>query len=318
MRLEELIPLNNARVTPNDVRNRLLQRLIETEAIRVRRDPQDLPFWYTSGRPGPFYINVENLVGPSVGDILNRITALLATDVDRAAKATAIWAIISDELERDTRYQEAMTLLTDFYRTLETKIPTVISGGERRDWFFSLPLARALKLPHLFLFKDGGQQLVDADGRPLADLRKGTRVLHVSDIVNTSASYFRYWLPTLRALGAVCDETLTVAVRAAEGVNRLEDAGVRVLTPVQFDATVVREAFQLGLITSFARDEIVLYFDSPEQWTRQLLHETGASILNHFAALDDLKRKRACDFITEDPFKLAEEFSEFFQPTRCR
>ncbi len=310
--------MNTARVTPNDVRNRLLQRLIESEAIRVRKDSLDLPFWYTSGRPGPFYINVENLVGPSVGDLLTRITALLATDVDRAAKATAIWSIIDGELERDTRYQEAMALLTDFYGALEASSPAVVSGGERRDWFFSIPLARALKLPHLFLFKDGGQQLVDEKGRPLEDMPTGTRVLHVSDIVNTAASYFRCWLPTLRRLEAVCDETLTVAVRATEGANKLEDAGVRILTPIQFDATVVREAAQLGLITEFTRDEIALYFDSPEQWTRQLLRESGAIILRHFAALDDLKRKRACAFITEDPFKLAAEFPDFFQPARCR
>ncbi|MHB1627835.1 MAG: hypothetical protein ACYCVB_05575 [Bacilli bacterium] len=310
--------MNTARVTPNDVRNRLLQRLIESEAIRVRKDPLDLPFWYTSGRPGPFYINVENLVGPSVGDLLARITALLATDDDRAAKTAAIWSIIDGELERYARYQEAMALLTDFYGALEANSPTVVSGGERRDWFFSIPLARALKLPHLFLFKDGGQQLVDADGRPVEGLRGGTRVLHVSDIVNTAASYFRCWLPTLRRLGAVCDETLTVAVRATEGANKLEDAGVRILTPIQFDATVVREAAQLGLIPEFTRDEIALYFDSPEQWTRQLLRESGAIILRRFAALDDLKRKRACAFITEDPFKLAAEFPDFFQPARFR
>lgn len=309
--------MNTARVTPNDVRNHLLQRLIETEAIRVRKDPLGLPFWYTSGRPGPFYINVENLVGPSVGELLNRITALLATAVDRTVKVAAIWAIISDELERDTRYQEAMTLLTDFYRTLDANSPTVISGGERRDWFFSIPLARALRLPHLFLFKDGGHQLVDADGRPRKDMHSGTRVLHVSDVVNTAASYFRYWLPTLRRLEAVCAETLTVAVRAAEGINRLEEAAVRVLTPVQFDATVVQEATQLGLIPEFTRDEILLYFDSPQQWTRQLLQESGASILDHFAELDELKRKRMCAFITEDPFKLAAEFPAFFQPARC-
>lgn len=310
--------MNNARATPTDVRNRLLQRLIETEAIRVRRDPQDLPFWYTSGRPGPFYINVENLVGPSVGDILNRITAMLTTDVDGTARSAAIWSTINSEVERDTRYQEVMTLLTDFYRTLDINIPTVISGGERRDWFFSIPLARALKLPHLFLFKDGGQHLVDADGRPGGDMRRGTRVLHVSDIVNTSASYFRYWLPTLHRLEAVCDETLTVAVRATEGVNKLEDAGVRVLTPVHFEATVLRQAAQLGLISEFSRDEILLYFDSPKQWTRQLLHESGAIILDHFPTLDDLKRKRACAFIKEDPFKLAAEFPDFFQSPRCR
>ena len=121
-----------------DVQLFIIKRLIQTGGLLVRNGYNDLPFWYTSGRPGPFYVNTQN------------------NDID------------------------------------------VISGGERRDWFFSIPVSIELELPHIFLFKNGLATQCNPDGSIEKTLNiKRKRVLHVSDIINLASSYFKSWLPIL-------------------------------------------------------------------------------------------------------------------------
>ena len=45
--------------------NPIVSWLFETDAVRVC--PEGQPFWYTSGKLGPFYINTQFLYGSEAG-----------------------------------------------------------------------------------------------------------------------------------------------------------------------------------------------------------------------------------------------------------
>jgi len=259
-------------------REGLLERLIRTQGIVVRQSEREEPFWYTSGRPGPFYVQTENIAGnPASGEILRRITETLAAEKTGDDKLQQIWHLVMNAVGRDPEYKKSIDLLTDYLLASGVEKPDVISGGERRDWFFSIPLAAALGVPHAFLLKSGGVWHSNEFGEPVFNTLAGKRVLHVADIINLGSSYTRHWLPTLNRLEAAITHTLSVAVRGQEGVRNLAEAGVDVITPVIVDAGLFEELYRLGLIPNFAREEIGQYFASSQAWTEELLRQSGAT-----------------------------------------
>ena len=56
-------------------KDKLVEMLYQTEAFKVA--PADKPFWYTSGKLGPFYINTHYLYGSgkAAEDLLAKIDA---------------------------------------------------------------------------------------------------------------------------------------------------------------------------------------------------------------------------------------------------
>lgn len=302
-----------------NLQQRLLERLIRTEAIQVRTAAEDAPFWYTSGRPGPFYINVEKIAGQNaVAAILEQINQILVSSDSSTVKAQQVWRLISNRLDADPEYREVMALLVDFYRSGTTSEPAFISGGERRDWFFSIPFSQMLHVPHLFLLKKGGYWLLDSNGQPIVQAVSiaNQEVLHVADIINTASSYIRYWVPNLHELNAQFKETLTVAVRNEEGVQALEAKGVRVRTPLRMDLAVFAEAHRLNLINSFSFQDIELFLTSPADWTRELLRSSSTLLLNRFEQMPSLDQSRMQSFVTADPYQLQNDYRSFFEQAK--
>ncbi|MCL6518032.1 hypothetical protein, partial [Alicyclobacillus sp.] len=287
---------------------RLLGRLVEAGAIQVRTRADAPPFWYTSNQPGPFYINVERLAGPHVPETLLAINGILRDHPDAAERSRRIRDRILSAWRGDEGYRETVALLADTARRLLPRPPRVISGGERRDWFFSIPLAEALEARHLYLYKNGTWH-----GE---DIAEGSDVVHVSDIVNTGSSYFRHWLPTLERAGFRCDATFTVAVRSQIGQRALEERGIRVVTPLRMDETVFRQAAGAGLIPPFALEDVLQYFASPRAWTQRLLDTCGPILLAAAADMDPVARGRLEAFVETDPLGLREECPDFFERAR--
>ena len=60
--------------------DKIAEALFETKAIKVV--PSDTPFWYTSGRLGPFFINTHFLLEneAAAGEVLKRIEAAIKDD----------------------------------------------------------------------------------------------------------------------------------------------------------------------------------------------------------------------------------------------
>ena len=60
--------------------DKIVQALFDTKAIRVA--PAETPFWYTSGRLGPFFINTHFLLEneAAAGEVLKRIERSISKD----------------------------------------------------------------------------------------------------------------------------------------------------------------------------------------------------------------------------------------------
>jgi orotate phosphoribosyltransferase len=290
----------------------LLERLISTHGLAVRNDAQDEAFWYTSGKPGPFYINTEKIAGEQeAADILEDINELLKAPLSKQQQAGAFFAKMNQLVAADEAYSASIDALLDYYESHAGYKPAFISGGERRDWFFSIPVARRLKLPHVFLFKSGEHVITDHEGKPLESSLLNQKVLHVADIINQASSYLNRWIPILQNTGAAFTETLTVAVRSQEGLASLKQHHIRVVSPLTVDRPLFTEAYELGLINEFAYNEISKFYDSPEAWTQDFLRENTRDYGQN-SNLDTKTKERIAYFKAEDPYQLKSEFPAFF------
>ena len=219
--------------------------------------------------------------------------------------------IVNHLADTDESYSKAIDSLAQYYASASSYRPAMISGGERKDWFFSIPVARKLNLPHIFLFKNGDYIVSDHQGNRLDLDVNGQRVLHVADIINLASSYLKRWIPQLKALGAEFTETLSVAVRNQEGVKSLETKQVSVVSPLVVGRTLFEDALRLGLINEFAFNEIRLFDESAEEWTRRYLTECGEGLVgcvNESAAT----KERIAWFKSTDPYRLKGEYAWFF------
>lgn len=291
----------------------LLERLKATNGFAVRESSENDVFWYTSSTPGPFYMNTENISGEQAAPAtLAAITDLLRTDNSLEGKVSGVFQLINDLLNTDPLYNEAIEVLAEYYESHRTSDPTAISGGERRDWFFSIPIARKLGLPHLALFKSGEMFISDGDGKALDLSLEQCRVLHVADIINLASSYTDRWIPILAGYGVQLAETLSVAVRSEEGVNALAARGVAVTSPLIVNRALFKEAHRLGLISAFAWQEVELYYDSPKEWTRSYLSSLDPA-RDALPVTDRAKQERLAAFKHADPYGLKAEFPWYFQ-----
>ena len=133
----------------------------------------------------------------------------------------------------------------------------VISGGERRDFYFSLLLADLLDKPHLSIFKNGscvltriaqGESATIAPG--LNGALAGLQCLHVADIVTKAASFTRAWLPVIQSLGATMPSALVVIDRNQGGKDALAEAGVSLHALADVDDGLFMSAREAGILTN--------------------------------------------------------------------
>lgn len=290
----------------------LLERLVSTSGLAVRNSAEDEVFWYTSEKPGPFYMNTEKIAGKvEAGEILQQINKILGDDCGREQMVRAIFDLFVAAVNADPAYKTSIDALAAYYLEQRRDYPAIISGGERRDWFFSIPLARYFQVPHLFLFKNGDLCITDHEGN-LAEIDlQDWEVLHVADIINQASSYLKRWIPILRKSGARFTETMSVAVRSEEGITQLREQSVSVISPLLVDIPLFEEACRLGLIGEFALNEIKLFDQSPKDWTAQYIRQVSANAAGQWNE-DPVKRARIQAFRQEDPYHLKHEFPWYF------
>lgn len=287
----------------------LLERLISTNGFSVRKNKHDDVYWYTSGIPGPFYVNTEYIAGEKEADnALKKINKILGSNSSKALKVSSIFDLIDSIVESDEGYNTSIEALSHFYMSNRNSIPSFISGGERRDWFFSIPIAKKLGIPHITLFKSGDYHVTDFNGNTIEIALENQKVLHVADIINQASSYFERWIPILKNTGVHFSETLTVAVRNIEGFESLKSNNIAVISPLFVDKSLFNEAYKLGLINEFALHEIGQFLESPKEWTKYFLKGNNID----YANLTIKDQERINIFKKHDPYHLKNEFPSFF------
>ncbi len=262
--------------------NPIISWLFETDAVRVC--PEGQPFWYTSGKLGPFYINTQFLYGSeaAANSLLGTIEAACAGD--KLAFYDKVWADISAQLASCEIYANLIDLLTEAAAKLDVDF---VSGGERRDFFFSMPVAKKLGLGHLSIFKDLSSVYTDAQGVSMPSEQAnlaGKKSVHIADLITVASSYIRAWIPAVEALGAKIAYSLAVVDRDQGGSQILADAGCPLTTLITIKPELFETALKLGR-----------------------LNEAQLALVNSFIADPD---KFLCDFLTAHPDFLAGEIAK--------
>ncbi len=262
--------------------NAIIEALFDTKAIRVA--PEDTPFWYTSGRLGPFFINTHFLLEneAAAGEVLKRIEQAIANDRLTAPEEIfdmmlayynkgGTFKMVSDKLA-----EEASKLDFDF-----------ISGGERRDYFFSMMPAYLLGKPHLTIFKDMTyvySEKIEGQAVAASEIElTGKKALHIADLVTEASSYERAWIPVIRNNGAEITDTVAVVDRHQGGEEVLKGLGVELHALTGIDEQLFDEALTNGVINENQKAMILHFLESPAEYMTAFIKAHPDFIENEIA-----------------------------------
>ena len=265
--------------------------LFLTNAVRVA--PADTPFWYTSGKLGPFYINTHFLVKDE-----EEAVRMLKVIEDAASedKLTAPGKIFSEFMKL---YNSSVTFkrVTDALVDAAAKYDfDIISGGERRDFFFSMLPAHILGKPHITIYKDLTAVRTDPEFNNAKILNdnslSGKKVLHIADLITEASSYERAWIPVIRRLGAEISDTIAVVDRHQNGRAVLKSLGVEMETLTGIDRALFDEALANGYINDDQHDLVMRFLDSPDDYMKSFL-ESHPDFIKEQIALGGKAKERA-------------------------
>ena len=285
---------------------KILRYIHETGAVAVWNHNTGPLFWYAAGVPGPFYVNTEKVVGAKLSEeLLHGITDIIATTDNADKCAEKLNTLILGAHDSAPQYQNVIQALADrIQRDFPADRYDVISGGERRDWIFSIPVAKLLNKPHLFLYKNKQSYCA-------TPVTARQRALHVADLINNAASYFDAWLPILSAAELTCVGTACINTRGNVGLNRLDDAGYKVTALNHIDIEFFRQSYQAGLIDVETLEELTTYFRSDAEWAVRYLLDKPTFFTA--GALDAKSKERLNAFIRNDPWRLRNQYNDFFE-----
>lgn len=283
----------------------LLKLILDSHALSIWNQKTGPVFWYAAGVPGPFYLNTELMIGRAVAEkLLERITSIIAATPEPEARAAQLQNLIMDAYRQNTDYQTVIGAMIEKARNeFPTGSTTAVSGGERRDWLFSIPFAAETGMKHIYLFKN--RTIFCSQS-----LQASEKTLHVSDLINNAASYFDLWLPILQHNHLACAGTLTVNTRGTNGLQRLVDAGCKVATLNRVDLSFFQKIHENGLIDRDRLDEITIYFASAKDWAEHYVMRDLA--LFDLGGLDKKSLERMRQFFEQDPWSLRPAHAAFF------
>lgn len=244
--------------------------LFETNAVRVS-DPEK-PFWYASGTLGPFYVNTHFLIESE--DKANQLLALIeeAAAGDRTKFLSTILSFVKIQYETSESYKKVIDLIVSKAKELDFDI---ISGGERRDFFFSLMPAYLLGKPHLSIFKDGEtyySENVEETATKVGEGDLSGKVsLHIADLITEASSYTNAWIPSIRGAGATINDTIAVIDRLQGGEANLAKEGVNMYTFAKIELSLFDEGVEKGILTQAQRDMVAHFMENPIDYMKAFL-----------------------------------------------
>jgi len=277
----------------------LLHALLQTQALRLA--PTGEVFWYTSGTVGPYYINTQNLYGsPQAAEEL-----LQFIDAEKRAEnfAFELRARVERQYAENEIYRHVIDLLVaKVEREMEGDIDAV-SGGERRDWFFSLAVAERLNKPHLLIFKDLKKILLEGEEIHREQI-DGLKTLHVADLVTEASSYFRDWIPVVSQGGGRIVYSINVVDRGQGGIEALTQQGVPSSALLRVDEALFARLVEAGRIDETQARLLGAYFRDPQAAMRSFLEEHPQFLRAALEGEDEKTRARAQLLIDKNIYRL--------------
>lgn len=251
--------------------NNLVSYLFETNAFRVCSENK--PFWYTSGKIGPYFINTHFLYGSEE----SAVELLSFIDAEKENKLEIPKKILDKCLEQYNKskiYKEVVDEMVTYIKEhINIDEIDYVSGGERRDWFFSNIVAFLLEKPHISVFKDLTCTISSVGFEKSFSQKdlEGKKVLHVADLVTAASSYVRAWIPAVQSLGAEIIWSVVVVDRMQGGNDRLKSLGINVYSLMQIAPSMFKQALDMKIITDEQFDMLNKFFENPDGTMKEFL-----------------------------------------------
>ena len=271
----------------------IISYLFKTKAVKFCE--ANKPFFLTSGMISPYFVNTHFLYGDekSATEFLSYIDTLLA---DRVNLPQKVFENVKVQYENNEIFKYTIdTMVKAIEDNVDVNEIDYISGGERRDWYFSNMIAYLLKKPHLTLFKDmeafESPYDFSSTAKKISDL-SGKKVLNASDLVTAASNYVRSWIPAVRNLNGNLAWTCYVVDRKQGGTEVLEKEGIKTISLAVVDDTLFEKAYELGTINESQLEMLKGFYNDPYTTMREFLLKHPDFLENSLKA-DEKTAKRA-------------------------
>ena len=270
----------------------IMSYLFETKAVKFCEENK--PFWYTSGKIGPYFINTHFVYGSEkdATELLSFIDECLA---DKKTLPEKVFKKVLKQYEENEIYHNVIDAMKNYIeKNIDVSEIDYISGGERRDWFFSNILAYLLDKPHISIYKDLSSVISDSkfENSETVNNIDNKKVLHVADLVTVASSYIRAWIPAIKNIGGQMCWSCVVVDRMQGGKEKIEAQGVKALSLVNVDNTLFETAYKNGIINENQLTMLKKFFENPDETMKQFLINHPEFLENSLNA-DEKTAKRA-------------------------
>lgn len=270
----------------------IISYLFETKAVKFCEENK--PFFLTSGTISPYFVNTHFLYGDEkqATEFLSYIDTLLA---DRINLPKKVFEKVKAQYEENEIFKYTIdTMLEAIKNNVDINKIDYISGGERRDWYFSNMIAYLLKKPHLTLFKDMEAFVSPYDfssTEKITDLN-GKTVLNASDLVTAASNYVRSWIPAVKNLNGKLLWTCYVVDRKQGGTEVLENEGIKTIPLAFVDDSLFEKAYELGIVNQGQLEMLKGFYNDPYTTMRNFLINHPEFIENAQKSSDERTQKR--------------------------
>ena len=249
----------------------IISYLFKTDAIKFCEENK--PFWYTSGKIGPYFINTHFVYG-NEEDAKKLLSFIDEQLVDKTSLPKNVFEKVLNQYNTNEIYKNVIdTMISTIKENIDVSEIDYISGGERRDWFFSNIIAYLLDKPHISIYKDLSAVVSDSNFKETKTIDKleGKKVLHIADLVTVASSYIRAWIPALENLGSKMCWSCVVVDRMQGGTELIAEHNILPLSLVKVDKSLFAKALEMNIINKAQQDMLNGFFENPDETMRNFL-----------------------------------------------
>ena len=271
----------------------IISYLFETNAIRFCEENK--PFWYTSGKIGPYFINTHFIYG-SEKEAVSLLGFIDESLSDKMTLPKKIFEKVLKQYNENKIYKDVINSMKAYIEeNINVSEVDYISGGERRDWFFSNIIAYLFKKPHITIYKDLSSVISNYDFSETKTSYNisGKKVLHIADLITVASSYLRAWIPAIENLGGKIIWSCVVVDRMQGGEEKLSEKSIKSLSLVKVDKNLFKKALEMGIINENQLEMLNKFFDNPDNTMQEFLLEHPEFVENSLNSPDEKIRKRA-------------------------
>lgn len=270
----------------------IISYLFKTNAIKFCE--ANKPFWYTSGKIGPYFINTHFIYG-NENDAKELLIFIDEQLSDKIALPQNVFKKVLEQYSSNQIYKDVIdTMISTIKENIDISEIDYISGGERRDWFFSNIIAYLLDKPHISIYKDLNAVISDSKFEITKKIEniEGKKILHIADLVTVASSYIRAWIPAIENLGAKICWSCVVVDRMQGGTEKIKEKGILPLSLVKVDKSLFQKALEMNFINKDQQEMLNNFFKDPDETMKNFLINHPEFLKNSLNA-DEKTRKRA-------------------------